>query len=121
LPPTILAVDAVPHDWLFAQVRAVVHHGGAGVTAAVLRAGIPAVVVPFLGDQHFWAERVAALGAGAAPIPHAQLSSARLAQALEQALQTDSMRERAAAIGQQLRAEHGVARAVELIETYVAS
>src|SRR5262249_37378215 len=119
LPPTILAVESVPHDWLFPQMRAVVHHGGAGVTAPALRGGVPAIVVPFLGDQHFWANRVAALGAGPAPIPKAQLSSERLAQALVHVLQDDSLRERAAEIGQRLKAEHGVARAVEVIGRYL--
>jgi sterol 3beta-glucosyltransferase len=119
LPQTMIAVDSVPHDWLFPQVRAVVHHGGAGVTSAALRAGAPAVVVPFLGDQHFWAERIAALGAGPAPIPRAQLTGARLEQALSQALHVGSMRERAADIGQRLRAERGVERAVELIVRYL--
>jgi sterol 3beta-glucosyltransferase len=119
LPPTILAVNSAPHDWLFPQMRAVVHHGGAGVTAQALRGGVPAIVVPFLGDQHFWANRVAVLGAGPAPIPRAQLSSERLAQALAYVLQTDSPRERAAEIGQRLKAERGVERAVELIGEYL--
>ncbi|MCB0186707.1 MAG: glycosyltransferase family 1 protein [Caldilineaceae bacterium] len=50
LPPTILAIDNVPHDWLLPQVAAVVHHGGAGITAAALRAQCPAVIVPVFGD-----------------------------------------------------------------------
>jgi sterol 3beta-glucosyltransferase len=119
LPPTILTVGSAPHDWLFPQVRAVVHHGGAGVTAQALRAGVPAIVAPFLGDQHFWAGRVAELGAGPAPIPQAQFSSARLAQAIASAIHSDSMRERAAEIGRRLSAERGVARAVALIDTYL--
>ena len=60
------AIDDVPHDWLFPRVAAVVHHGGAGTTAAGLRAGIPTVVVPILADQFFWGARVRALGAGPA-------------------------------------------------------
>jgi UDP:flavonoid glycosyltransferase YjiC (YdhE family) len=120
LPPNIAVVDSVPHDWLFPQVRAVVHHGGAGVTSQALRAGVPAVVVPFLGDQHFWADRVAELGAGPAPIPRAQLTSERLAQAIVGAIQSDTIRARAAEVGQQLRAERGVARAVALIESYLS-
>jgi len=119
LPPSIAVVDAVPHDWLFPQVRAVVHHGGAGVTAQALRAGVPAIVVPFLGDQHFWAARVAELGAGPAPIPRAQLSGERLAQAIAGTIQSDSMRARAADIGRRLRDERGVARAVALIDSYL--
>jgi UDP:flavonoid glycosyltransferase YjiC (YdhE family) len=119
LPPTMLAVDSIPHDWLFPQVRAVVHHGGAGVTAQALRAGVPAIVVPFLGDQHFWADRLAELGASPAPIPRAQLSSARLAQAITNVIHSSSMRERAAQVGLCLKAERGVARAVALIDSYI--
>jgi sterol 3beta-glucosyltransferase len=37
LPDSVLVVDAVPHAWLFPLVAAVVHHGGAGTTAAGLR------------------------------------------------------------------------------------
>jgi UDP:flavonoid glycosyltransferase YjiC (YdhE family) len=65
----VLVVDEAPHDWLFPRVAAVVHHGGAGTTAAALRAGVPAVVVPFGVDQPFWGARVAALGTGPRPIP----------------------------------------------------
>jgi UDP:flavonoid glycosyltransferase YjiC (YdhE family) len=119
LPPSILAVDSIPHDWLFPQVRAVVHHGGAGVTAQALRAGVPAIVVPFLGDQHFWADRLAELGTGPEPIPRAQLSSARLAQAITNVIHSNSMRERAAEVGLRLKAERGVAGAVALIDSYL--
>ena len=57
LPDTIFKLDAAPHDWLFPQVAAVVHHGGAGTTAAGLRAGRPTVICPFMGDQPFWGKR----------------------------------------------------------------
>ncbi len=57
-PDNIFAIDSVPHDWLFPQLSAVVHHGGAGTVAAGLRAGLPTLVVPFFGDQFFWGHRV---------------------------------------------------------------
>ncbi|MFG1610796.1 glycosyltransferase [Actinoplanes sp. NPDC049265] len=58
----ILTIGEAPHDWLFPRMAAVVHHAGAGTTAAALRAGVPAVPVPVLADQPFWAARVHALG-----------------------------------------------------------
>lgn len=57
-PENVYAIDSIPHDWLFPQVAAVIHHGGAGTTAAGLRAGCPTCIVPFFGDQFFWATRV---------------------------------------------------------------
>ena len=39
-----------PHEWLFQQVAAVVHHGGAGTTACGLKNGKPTTIVPFFGE-----------------------------------------------------------------------
>src|SRR5258708_9892738 len=69
LPDSVLAIEPCPHDWLFPRVAAAVHHGGAGTTAAALRAGVPSVVVPFFADQPFWAWRGSAPGAGPPPPP----------------------------------------------------
>lgn len=113
LPDTILVLDEpVPHDWLFPRCAAVVHHGGAGTTAAALRAGAGSVIVPFFGDQRFWADRVHALGAGTPPIKRAELSEDRLVAAVERAVSDPVLRERARAVGGLLSAENGVARAL---------
>jgi len=104
--------SSVPYSWLYPRVAAVVHHGGAGTTGAALQAGIPAVVVPFMMDQPFWGARVAALGAGPAPIPRRRLTVARLAEALRVAVTDETMRSTARALGQKLQAEDGVAEAV---------
>lgn len=108
----VLVTESVPHDWLFPRVAAAVHHGGAGTTGAALRAGIPAVVVPFGADQPFWGARVAALGLGPAPIPRRHLTSERLAAAISNTLADTAMRSRAAGFGAAIRAEDGVAEAV---------
>ena len=117
----VLVIDDVPHDWLFPRMAAVVHHGGAGTTHTGLRAGIPNVVVPFFADQPLWAQRVAALGAGPAPIPRSQLTVERLAQAIHTATSSPTLQARAAAVGQQLRGEHGVERAVAAFDALVAA
>jgi len=114
--PDVYPVERVPHDWLFPRVAAVVHHGGAGTTAAGLRAGAPTVVIPFFADQNFWAGRVAALGAGPQPVPLRKLSAPRLAAAILQATGDESIREQAAETGRRLRAEDGVRQAVSLLE-----
>ena len=56
LPANMFMLDSVPHAWLFPRVSAVVHHGGSGTTGAGLRAGVPSVIVPHMGDQPFWAQ-----------------------------------------------------------------
>ncbi|WP_431856187.1 glycosyltransferase [Azospirillum sp.] len=118
LPPTVYGLEAAPHDWLFPRMAAVVHHGGAGTTAAALRAGVPGFVVPFLGDQPFWGARVHALGVGPAPLSRAELTPSRLAAAL--ALMDDpDMRARAVDLGARIQAEDGVATAVRILEAAV--
>ncbi|MBI5964028.1 MAG: glycosyltransferase family 1 protein [Chloroflexi bacterium] len=116
MPDSVLMIDSTPHDWLFPRVAAVVHHGGAGTTAAGLRAGVPSIVIPFLIDQPFWGRRVYDLGVGPAPIPRRKLTADRLAQAIQEAVTNTAMRQRAAELGSKIRAEDGIANAVEVIQ-----
>jgi sterol 3beta-glucosyltransferase len=115
LPGDVFALEAAPHDWLFPRMAAVVHHGGAGTTAASLRAGRPTIVCPFFGDQAFWGERVFALGAGPRPIAQKALTAEKLAAALRAAAGEPRLARRAADLAQMLQAERGVDRAAEVI------
>jgi UDP-glucoronosyl and UDP-glucosyl transferase len=108
-------VDSVPHSWLFPRVAAVVHHGGAGTTAAGLQAGVPSIIIPFFGDQGFWEEHVAKLGVGAKPIPRKQLTAEKLAEAIQQVMTDKAMRQRAANLGARIQAEEGIAGAVAFL------
>jgi len=83
--PDCIAIDEVSYDRLLPRVRAVVHHGGAGTTAAAARAGVPQVVTPMFGDQFYWASRVEQLGLGTTT-PHASLTEAALTTSLEAVL-----------------------------------
>jgi len=118
LADDVLSVDSVPHNWLFPQTCAAVHHGGAGVTGAALRAGLPSIVVPVFADQPFWAQRVFQLGAGPRPIPAKQLTEDALTSAIRLTASKE-MRGRARALGEQIRGEDGVARAVEAIRDHI--
>jgi sterol 3beta-glucosyltransferase len=120
-PPRMRIVGYLPHDWLFPKVAVAVHHGGAGTTAAALRAGIPSVVVPHVGDQAVWGRILRRLGVAPRGIPIHRLSADRLERALREALAEGRMRKRAREIAAVLAAEDGVARAVEVIESYAAS
>lgn len=108
-------VGDVNQQALFARVEAVVHHGGAGTTTAAARAGAPQVIVPQIGDQPYWAERVAALGVGArhdGPAPTVESLSAALATALTPATQV-----RAAAVAGRVQGDGAAQAAKRLLET----
>jgi UDP:flavonoid glycosyltransferase YjiC (YdhE family) len=116
LPPTVYAAGALPHAWLLPRCAGVVHHGGFGTTAAGFRAGIPALVIPHMADQFFWGQRVHELGVGPRPIRRARLTGGTLAPALADLVHNARQRAAASALGEQIRAETGVDKAVQLIE-----
>lgn len=118
VPAHVHLIDEAPHDRLLPLMAAVVHHGGAGTTAAALLAGRPSVICPFFGDQPFWGRLVHQAGLGPAPLAQARLTPARLAAALHEAVCAEPMRLKAAALGERLRAEDGVGRAVEWLQRW---
>lgn len=113
----ILPIEYAPHDWLYRQVRAAVHHGGAGTTSASLHAGTSQIVLPLGIDQFFWGERVSKIGVGLTPLPQRSLTTDKLANAIQQALTDTSMRERAKDVSEVLSLEDGVQAAVRVIRS----
>ncbi|CAL9752428.1 unnamed protein product [Musa acuminata subsp. burmannicoides] len=108
----VYLLDNVPHDWLFPQCKAVVHHGGAGTTAAGLRAACPTTIVPFFGDQPSWGERVHARGLGPPPIPVDQFSLEKLVDAI-MFMMTPKVKENAVQLAKAMETEDGVSGAVK--------
>ncbi|XP_058183222.1 sterol 3-beta-glucosyltransferase UGT80A2-like [Rhododendron vialii] len=108
----VYLLDNCPHDWLFLRCAAVVHHGGAGTTAAGLKAACPTTVVPFFGDQPFWGERVHARGLGPAPIPVEEFSREKLIKAIH-FMQDPMVKERAVEMAKAMEHEDGVTGAVK--------
>ena len=106
IPEGVFMLGNVPHDWLFKHVSCVVHHGGAGTTAAGIALGKPTVVVPFFGDQPFWGAMVAKAGAGPKPIPSKELNSDNLASAIREALEPTAL-QRAQELGARISSEKG--------------
>jgi UDP:flavonoid glycosyltransferase YjiC (YdhE family) len=110
----VFFVRHVPHDWLFQRVSAAVHHGGAGTTAAAVRAGIPSVIVPFYGDQPFWARCLHRKGVAPAALDRKVLSPDAMAGALK-AAQHPAMKQRAFELGCAIRAEDGIGEALRCL------
>lgn len=119
LPKDVFLLESIPHDWLFPQMAAVVHHGGAGTTSAGLRAGIPTVAIPSQAEMYFWGRRVESLGVGPYPILRKELSAERLADAIHIAASDTGMKKRAAELGQRIRSEGGVVNAVRAFHQHV--
>lgn len=110
-------LEQAPHDWLFPRVAVAVHHGGAGTTGAALAAGIPSVVLPFGYDQPFWAHCLAQRGVAPPALARVGLQPETLADAISQA-SAPSMRAAARALGQRIREEDGIGRAVEQLKAW---
>lgn len=97
---TIYHCSSVPHSWLFERIQGVVHHGGAGTTAAGLRAGLPTIIKPFFGDQRFWGQHVEELKMGVCIV---KLTAEALTQALETITQNKAIVAKAKMIGETIR------------------
>lgn len=106
IPEGVMMLGNVPHDWLFKHVSCVVHHGGAGTTAAGIACGKPTVIVPFFGDQPWWAAMVAKAGAGPKPTPYKELDGDKLAAKITAALQP-GVKERAQELANKISHEQG--------------
>lgn len=118
LPDSVIRAEGVPHSWSFPRAAAVVHHGGAGTTAAAFKAGVPSVIVPHIFDQEYWAERAFQMGVAPRPIPRKSLDAKRLAEAMKTATADPDMHAQAEALAAKIRNERGVETAVNLVESY---
>ncbi|WP_433781378.1 glycosyltransferase [Actinomycetospora sp. CA-101289] len=115
----VVTVGEVPHTWLLPRVAALVHHSGAGTTAAALRAGVPTVPVPIAADQHFWAARQVALGVAPARLTSRGLTADALAAAIRAAVGEPGHRDRAGRFAARLEGEDGAPEVARLLPELV--
>jgi sterol 3beta-glucosyltransferase len=121
LPGSVFPVGAVDHGWLFERCAAAVHHGGAGTTAAALRAGVPSVIVPHMLDQRAWARRLHELGASPAPIPRRKLSAQRLRDGISAAADDPRFARRTVALRAQITDEDGIENALDAFRAHLGA
>ena len=117
----IFFVDYVPHGWLFQLAKMVIHHGGAGTTTAVCRAGVPSVVVPHLADQPYWGGGLHQRGVAPKPVHRRHLKVKNLAERIQEVLDNNQKFERAQQLGNAMRSENGVKTAIGLIENFAGN
>lgn len=121
LPEKVFKVGSIPHSWLFKRMGAIVHHGGAGTTAAALRSGVPQIITPFFCDQPFWGERVYEMGVGPKSIPYSRLRPEKLAELISTAVNCEKIKMKAGLLGKEIADENGVQKAVEIIQDYLTT
>jgi sterol 3beta-glucosyltransferase len=114
IPEDIFILESAPHSWLFPRMAAVVHHGGAGTTAAGLKAGVPSIIIPFSNDQFAWGRRVYEMGVAAKPIPRKKLTAENLSEAIRSVF-TDEIRTAARELGLKIQSENGAEKAARII------
>jgi sterol 3beta-glucosyltransferase len=114
LPENIFIIESAPHSWLFPRMAAVIHHGGAGTTAAGLKAGVPSIVIPFSNDQFAWGRRVFELGVGSKPIPRKKLTTKNLSEAIKFAL-SNEIKKASKELGEKISSENGAAMAANVV------
>ncbi len=119
LPPNFHVIGDTPHDWLFPRTSLVIHHGGSGTSHSAARAGVPSVVVPFAGDQFFWADRLQRAGVAGDALNGRKLRASVLAKSIEYAERAE-VRSRAQALGVRMRSEDGLRDAVVAIEAMMS-
>lgn len=120
LPSTFFIIGDTPHEWLFPRTALAIHHGGSGTSHSASRAGIPSIVVPFAGDQFFWADRLRLAGVAPAAVDARRPKPAAFARALDRATSAH-MRSKAQALGEMMRAENGVAKTIGVLERILAT
>jgi UDP:flavonoid glycosyltransferase YjiC (YdhE family) len=114
--PHVFRLGRAPHALVLPHCAAFVHHGGAGTAHTASLAGKPSVVVPFLGDQFFWAERLRSLGIAPRPVPRRTLDAKKLAAQITALLSDPEAAPRAKAVGEAMAKEDGVGVAVRWVE-----
>ena len=120
-PDHVFKIDYAPYEWLFPRMAMLIHHGGSGTKAFGLRSGIPSCAVSFVFDQHYWGERIAELGAGPKPIRYKELTAERLQDAICFGIDNHQTQQKAAELGQKIRAENGIENALRIFETMLST
>lgn len=120
-PDQVFFMENVPHDWLFSQMKAVVHHGGAGTTSSGFKAGVPQWIIPHFADQYFWGERVHQLGCGPKPVCRKKMQVKDWIKNLADLSANKNYESAASTISHKIVQEDGVQNAVQIIENWYQS
>jgi UDP:flavonoid glycosyltransferase YjiC (YdhE family) len=115
LPDHVKLVGQVNYSKVLPMCRAAVHHGGAGTTAAGLRAGLPTLILWDVADQFIWATQIKRLKVGSAK-RLLNVSQTSLVRQLRKILAPDCEARAREIATRMTRPSAGVAAAADLLE-----
>ena len=116
--PEVLFLDTVSHSKLFPLVEVVFHHGGIGTTHAALRAGTPAMIVPFIADQPWWAHKLNKQKLGPKSLSLGKLKSKNVTKRILEAL---TYKQNVVEVSNKMKDDSGIEKTLNIIEEYLAS
>ncbi len=108
-------IHKYPHLKLFPRMAGIIHHGGAGTTAAAALCGVPQMVVPHLLDQYYWGHQVYRSGLGPKPIWRHRVTWQNLAKAIDELLRNHPMRQRAIAASRMINPKKSLEKTVDTV------
>ncbi|HEV7736474.1 MAG TPA: glycosyltransferase [Chlamydiales bacterium] len=120
LPPNIEFIESAPHAWLFPQMKAIVHHGGAGTTHAALMAGKPTLAIPFIVDQFHWGEKIHEMNVGPKPLPASQFTEEGFSRSLDELLNILSYALFAKALSEKMQQENSAKKIIQIFHEHCA-
>jgi UDP:flavonoid glycosyltransferase YjiC (YdhE family) len=115
---SLLVTQETHYEWLFARAACVVHHGGVGTVAAVLRAGVPSILLPQIGSQEEFGRMLLRETLATGVFDTATLDPGALAAGIQRAASDEAVRESTRRWQAVVREERGVASAADLIEDH---
>ncbi|MBW7874570.1 MAG: glycosyltransferase family 1 protein [Candidatus Cloacimonetes bacterium] len=107
----------LPHASLFPHCVAAIHHGGAGTTHSVLKAGLPAMVISFCEEQYSWGLQVHKMGVGPRPFRYKNIGTKDLSRQILELTRNTSYKTEAIRLSENMNMESGVNQAITKIKS----
>lgn len=120
LPPNIIHVSSIPHNWLFKKGYFIIHHGGFGTTASAFQSGKPSLVIPYILDQFLFAQKVEELKVGPQGLPGSKLTLELLTNRMWEMINTRDYFINAVELAKKLESENGIETSIDLIEDFIS-
>ena len=115
---SVYCTREIPYDWLFPKAACVIHHGGCGTIAAVLRAGKPSILLPQIACQEQFGRILLKENLATGMFDVSALDPGDVAGAIRRAVTDEHVSRSARYWQREVSEEEGVAGAADLIEAH---